>query len=189
MDTSTSLLITAISAVVAALSALVGVWNFRREQLNQKIATAKWRKEYFSDLLKWSDEAMVLLSESFHLCELDPKRMANNEYFERRHKLRVALSAHIDRGRWFFPNYATDQYGQHKHEAFQGYRQAVLDGLVRTYQEVSRLDYADSTKNQARRAAMEEAKRLFTSEIQKVLDPRTRDEEFKKLTAATVADA
>jgi hypothetical protein len=188
MDASTSLLRTAISAVVAAISALVGVWNFRREQLNQKISTAKWRKEYFSDLLKWSDEAMVLLSESFHLCELDPKRMEKNEYFERRHKLRVALSAHIDRGRWFFPNYAKDQYGHHKHDAYQGYRHEVLDGLVHTYQEVSRLDYADAAKNAVRRVAIEEAKRSFTSEIQKVLDPRTRDAEFRKLTGA-VADA
>ena len=188
MDDSTAHLVTYITAVVACLSALVGAWNFRRELLNQKITTAKWRKEYFSDLLKWSDEAMVLLSESFHLCELDPKRMGNNEYFERRHKLRVALSAHIDRGRWFFPNYITDQYGEQKHEAYQGYRHAVLDGLVQTYQEVTKLNYADATKNEARRVAMEKAKRLFTSEIQKVLDPRTRDEEFKKLTAA-VSDA
>ena len=138
MDDSTAHLVTYITAVVACLSALVGAWNFRRELLNQKITTAKWRKEYFSDLLKWSDEAMVLLSESFHLCELDPKRMGNNEYFERRHKLRVALSAHIDRGRWFFPNYITDQYGEQKHEAYQGYRHAVLDGLVQTYQEVTK---------------------------------------------------
>lgn len=184
MDASTSLLITAISAAVAALSALVGVWNFQREQLNQKITTAKWRREYFSDLLRWSDDAMHLLSEAFHLCELDPKRMEAGEYFELRHKLRVELSAQIDRGRWFFPNYMTEQYGQHKHEAFQGYRHAVLDGLVHTYQEVSKLDYSDATKNGPRRMAIEQAKRLFTSEIQKVLDPRTRDEEFRKLTSA-----
>lgn len=173
--------ISAISAFIAALSALVSVWNYRREQLNQKIAVAKWKKEYFADLLKWSDEAMLQLSEAMHLCELDPKRMEENSFFEQRHELRVKLSAQIDRGRWFFPNYAQDQYGQHKPEAYKGYRHAVLDGLVFAYRELCELNYSDRMKNVERRRNIEHAKKLFTGEIQKVLDPRNRDEEFQKL--------
>lgn len=141
MDISTATFIAAISAVVAALSALVGVWNFQREQLNQKIAAAKWKKEYFTDLLKWSDECMLLLSEAMHLCELDPKQMEGTKFFDQRHALRIRLSAQVDRGRWFFPNYAVEEYSQHKHEAFRGYRHAVLDGLVLAYRELCKLDY------------------------------------------------
>jgi hypothetical protein len=46
---------------------------------------------------------------------------------------------------------------------------------------LSKLDYADSTKNVSGREALEKAKRLFASEVQKVLDPRSRDAEFRKL--------
>ena len=188
MDISTSVLIAAISALVAALSAMISVWNFKREQLNQKISTAKWKKEYFADLLKWSDEAMLQLSESMHLCELDPKRMEQNKFFELRHALRVKLSAHIDRGRWFFPNYSVKEYGQHKPEAFRGYRPAVLDALVAAYRALTALDYSDAKRHSDHRMAIELAKRHFTTEIQRVLDPRSRDEEFKNL-LGNVAEA
>lgn len=181
MTIEPAILIAAVSALIAATSAVLTAWNYRREQLNQKVSAAKWKKEYFADLLKWSDECMVLLSESYHLCELDPKRMADNKFFEARHNLRVRLSAQIDRGRWFFPNYAVEHHGQHKHEAFRGFRPAVLDGLVHAYRAVTALNYVDASKNQDIRKYVEDAKRLFTSEIQKVLDPRSRDEEFKNL--------
>ncbi len=181
MDISTATLISAISAFIAAISALISVWNYRREQLNQKISAAKWKKEYFSDLLKWSDEAIQILSESMHLCELDPRRMEGSKFFDTRHFLRIKLSAHIDRGRWFFPNYTVPGVGEQKPEAYRGYRHEVLDGLVAAYRELCALDYVDSSKNRERRICVEQAKRLFTSEIQKVLDPRSRDYEFQKL--------
>jgi hypothetical protein len=57
----------------------------------------------------------------------------------------------------------------------------VLDGLVHAYRAVTALNYVDTSKNQDIRKHVEDAKRLFTSEIQKVLDPRSRDEEFKNL--------
>ena len=181
MSVEPAVLISALSALVAAISAVLTSWNYRREQLNQKISAAKWKKEYFADLLKWSDECMALLSEGFHLCELDPKQMEGNKFFEARHSLRVKLSAQIDRGRWFFPNYAIEKHGLHKHEAFRGYRPAVLDGLVHAYRAITSLNYADASQNQGIRKDVENAKRLFTSEIQNVLNPRSRDEEFKKL--------
>ncbi|MBN9694638.1 MAG: hypothetical protein J0L85_02430 [Zoogloea sp.] len=181
METSTAIYIAALSSIIAALSALITVWNYRREQLNQKIAAAKWKKEYFADLLKWSDEAMLILSEAMHLCELDPQRTGETKFFDSRHYLRVRLSAHIDRGRWFFPNYRAEGVGEHKQEAFRGYRHEVLDGLVAAYRELCALDYKDHSKNRARRPGIEQAKRAFTTEIQKVLDPRSRDDEFRKL--------
>ena len=181
MTVEPAILIAAASALIAAISAILTIWNYRREQLNQKVSAAKWKREYFADLLKWSDECMALLSEAFHLCELDPKRMGDNKFFDARHNLRIKLSAQVDRGRWFFPNYAVEKHGQHKHKAFRGFRPAVLDGLVHTYRSVTALNYIDASKNQDIQKRIEEAKRLFTSEIQRVLDPRSRDEEFKNL--------
>lgn len=181
MAVEPAVLISAIAACISALSALIATWNYHREQLNQKMTAAKWKKEYFADLLRWSDESMLLLSQSLHLCELDPKRMEDNKFFELRHELRIKLSAQIDRGRWFFPNYAAEKHGQHKHEAYRGFRPTVLDGLVFAYRAVTALNYSDSSKNLAAKENVANAKRLFTSEIQKVLDPRSRDEEFKNI--------
>jgi len=182
MTLEPAVFISAIAACISALSALIATWNYHREQLNQKMTAAKWKKEYFADLLKWSDESMLLLSQALHLCELDPKAMADNKFFESRHELRIKLSAQIDRGRWFFPNYAIEQHGQHKHEAFRGFRPAVLDGLVFAYRAVSALNDSDNPQNLKMQEDIANAKRLFTSEIQKILDPRSRDEEFKKIT-------
>ncbi|MBV8045644.1 MAG: hypothetical protein JO171_00710 [Paludibacterium sp.] len=187
MNLEPAVFVSAIAACISAVSAFIAVWNYRREQLNQRIAAAKWKKEYFSDLLKWSDEAMFLLSESLHMCDLDPKWMEGNEFFETQHALRVKLSAQIDRGRWFFPNYAVGQHGAHKSEAFRGYRPAVLDGLVDAYRAVSSIKYVEQSQNRQHRSAIETAKRLFTSEIQKVLDPRSRDVEFRKLLSNVAA--
>lgn len=188
MTIEPAILIAALSALVAAISTVLTAWNYRREQLNQKVSAAKWKREYFADLLKWSDECMALLSEAFHLCELDLKRMEDGRLFDARHNLRVRLSAQIDRGRWFFPNYAIEQHGQHKHEAYRGFRPAVLDGLVNAYRAITELNFVDASRNQDIRMQVEAAKRMFTSEIQKVLDPRSRDEEFRKL-LGKVADA
>jgi hypothetical protein len=181
MSIEPAVLVSTISALIAAFSALISTWNYRREQLNQKMSAAKWKKEYFADLLKWSDESMFMLSEALHLCDLDPKRMEGDRFFELRPTIRVKLSVQIDRGRWFFPNYAVEKHGHHKHEAFKGFRQPVLDGLVNAYHAVTLLNYADASQNKSARENVEVAKRLFTSEIQMVLDPRNRDKEFKKL--------
>lgn len=178
MGIEPAVVISAIAACISAVSALIATWNYSRERLNQKITAAKWKKEYFADLLKWSDESMLLMSEALHLCELDPKRMGDNKFFEIRHLLRIKLSAQIDRGRWFFPNYAAEKHGQHKHAAFRGYRPAVLDGLVQTYRVLTELNYIDASKNNDLKANILSAKQLFTTEIQKVLDPKSRDTEF-----------
>lgn len=181
MDIPTATLIAAIGAVVAALSALVGVSNLRREQLNQKMAAAKWKREYFADLLRWSDEAMLQLSEAMHLCDLDPLPAELAKFRDTRHALRVKLSAQIDRGRWFFPNEPADDIGVDKQEAYRGHRHRVLEGLVRAYQGLGSLGDSGQADHRELRQEMDHAKRLFTSEIQKILDPRTRESEFRKL--------
>jgi len=194
MSSAPAIVVSIISVAIAAVSVAIAFYNYRiasrnssREQLTQKIEAAKWRREYFSDLVKWSDESMLLLSEALHLCDLDPQKCEKGKFFDTRHALRIKLSAQIDKGRWFFSNYATDQHGQHKEAAFRGYRSPVLNGLVFAYRAVTSLNGMDAAKNTEARVEIERGKRLFTSEIQQVLDPRTRDEEFKKLTGRVEA--
>jgi hypothetical protein len=88
----------------------------------------------------------------------------------------------IDRGRWFFPNLKTEEIGQTKERAFRGYRQDALNSLVEAYNVVTALDYSDGTKNRPLRQQLVDAKRIFVSEIQGLLDPAERDEEFEVIT-------
>ena len=187
MDIPIVILVVVLAAVIAAVSALVGVLNLRREQLNQKIAAAKWKREYFTDLLRWSDEAMLQLSEAMHLCDLTPRDTELSRFRDQRHTLRVKLSAQIDRGRWFFPNEAEAGYGGDKQEAFRGHRHQVINGLVLAYQGLGKLGDTGAADHCALREELDCAKRLFTSEIQKVLDPRTRDMEFRKLLSVALS--
>jgi|SRR5208337_511862 len=139
MTLEPAIIVSIVSTVIAAGSVAIALRNYRREQLNQRIQAAKWQKEYFSDLLRWSDESMQLLSEALHLCDLDPQKCENGRFFDARHSLRIELSAQIDKGRWFFPNYAPEEHGRHKEAAYRGYRPAVLDGLVFAYRAVTSL--------------------------------------------------
>jgi hypothetical protein len=175
--------ISIVSAAIAAAGAAIAYGNYRRERLRQKIESAKWKREYFSDILKWADESVLVLSEALHLCDLDPQQCEKGKFLSDRHALRIKLWAQVDKGRWFFPNYATDQHGLHKELAYRGYRAAVLNALVRAYRAVTSLDCVNAENNTAARAEIESGGRQFTSEIQEVLAPRTRDEEFRKLTS------
>lgn len=181
MFSEPSVAISIMSTLVAAGALAISFRSSHRERLNQQIQAAKWKKEYFQDLFKWSTETMLLLSEALHLCDLDPQKCEKGSFFNTRHSLRIKLSAQIDTGRWFFPNYAPEKHGQHKLPAFRGYRPAVLDALVFAYQAVTRIDHLDCSKNGPVRNELESAKRRFTSEIQAILDLRSTNEEFKKL--------
>lgn len=88
----------------------------------------------------------------------------------------------IDRGRWFFPNIKSDDYGKDKPSAFQGYRHEVLDSLVAAYKLVQQLDYLSKSKDRRLHDAIVEQKKIFVSHIQQVLDPQISQREFDKIT-------
>lgn len=173
-------LVLPIASAVTAIAALLVTLTKNRS--DAALAVMKWKKEYFADMRQWSDDCLMSLSDALHLCDLDPKRGEPGSFYERRHRLLVQLSAQIDKGRWFFPNYLVDHHGQDKEGAFQGYRHEVLDALVFAYGALRDVDYYERPKNAEPRNRILSGKRQFTSEIQKVLSPRARDEEFDKLT-------
>jgi hypothetical protein len=174
----------AVSLATMLSTVAFALINYRRERLNQRIQFAKVQQDYFATLRAWADQASSQLSEAIHFAELDPQRLPDGAFFERRHRIRIALSSFIDRGRWFFPNLHTDKHGQEKEGAFRGYRQQVLNGLVAAYDAVTDLDYMVAANNPPRRRELVAATRCFVTEIQAILDPAIRDNEFKKITHA-----
>jgi hypothetical protein len=176
-------LIAACIALLSVISVASFAWlNYQRERLNQRIQHANLRQQYFAGLRVWAEQISDLLSQAIHLCELDPPRCRPITFFERRNNLRVPLSSFIDRGRWFFPNLHTEEYGQHKEKAFRGYRQDVLNSLVSAYKVIGELDYTEFKNNRALKDKIVDAKKKFVSEIQDILNPNQRDKEFSDIT-------
>lgn len=186
MPTTEQISLTAAAiALSSALSVTVfAIVNYRRERLNQRMQFSKLQQDYFATLRTWADQVSDLLSDAVHFSELDPQRCPDGFFFERRNRLRTSISSMIDRGRWFFPNLHSDKVGQHKEQAFQGYRQEVLNSLVAAYDATTGLDYRAASNNPPRRIELVKTKRLFVSEVQAVLDPVNRDKEFRKITHA-----
>jgi hypothetical protein len=162
---------------VASIGALISVIS---AIASSAVALTGQRRQYFSELRKWADEACETLSEAVHMCDLDPTKMGS-EFFERKHDLRCRLSSQIDRGRWFYPNIKRQFHGTEKAGAFQGYRQPILDHLTSAYRIVGRFDYAKQAPNLAVREDLVELKRLFVSEIHDHLDPAKRRQLLRNL--------
>lgn len=184
MTTSQAIAFSAAVVSAAAVLSTAGFAfvNYRRELLNQRMQLNRFRQDYFVTLHVWADQVCDLLSEAIHLPEFDPERCPDGVFFERRNRIRASLSSFIDRGRWFFPNLHTEQYGQHKKRAFRGYRPEILSSLVDAYNAVTDLNYEIQNENADCRAKLVAAKRIFVTEVQEILDPVRSDEEFKKIT-------
>jgi hypothetical protein len=92
-------------------------------------------------------------------------------------EIKSELSALIDSGRWFFQNEDRETYGLHKLEAFRGFRPQILDSLVNAYKAI---DGSDCFMNESNKLKIWEYRKRFVGEVQRVLDPKTREELYLK---------
>lgn len=188
MSNDTASLIQLISTVVAILAALASIYfsvRTHRDAMTQKrVQVLSLKRQFDSDLRKWAEAVAERMTEAIFICDLDPKRLGDNEFFRKRHVLRLKLSALIDRGRWFLPNVPDGEYGNDKPAAYQGHRQPSLDCVVETFNVVSKLDCMDQASNEAVQAGLIKTKREFVAEIQTMLDPRHIKTETTKLIEA-----
>jgi hypothetical protein len=164
-------IISGLGAGVAFCAMIVTLWFARR---NLKLQIAATELQYFEDFQKWADQLADALTEAEHLCDLDPKQVAGESFFDRRHRLRIAISSMIDRGRWFLPNIVVDDHGADKELGYRGYRHELLDGPVDSYNCLQRLDCQDRESNQSIRNDLTRAKRKFVGQVQRILDPTSR---------------
>lgn len=188
MSNDTASLIQLISTVVAILAALASIYfsvRTHRDAMTQKrVQMLSLKRQFDSDMRKWAEAVSERMTDAIFLCDLDPKRLAEDEFFRKRHALRTKLSALIDRGRWFLPNEPDGEYGIDKPAAYQGHQQPSLDCVVETFNVVSKLDCMDQVPNKAVEAKLIKTKREFVAEIQTMLDPRHIKTETMKLIAA-----
>jgi hypothetical protein len=171
-------IISGLGAVVAFCAMIATLWFSRRNLKLQLVAT---ELKYFEDFQKWADQLADALTEAEHLCDLDPKQVAGEPFFDRRHRLQITISSMVDRGRWFFPNIVTDDHGADKEPGYQGYRPKLLDGPVDAYNCLKKLDCQQRENNQSIRKDLTKAKREFVGQVQKILDPTSRRSFFDSI--------
>lgn len=158
-----------VSVFIAVVVAVFGYRIHERMRL----------QHYFGELRAWSSMCLDCLSEAVHLCDLEPSRTQQPDFFNRRHKVLVKLSALIDQGKFFFPN--MDVGDAHEKSLTLGQysrKQRPLDDLVYAYGAVKKMSYTERQENELLRAPLVEIKRDFASAIQTLLDPQKSHKQF-----------
>lgn len=146
--------------------------NHHADHANMLSAQA-WLDQYLCNVRAWADEACECISMAIHSSHLE-ENQRKETLFNALHK----ISALIDRGRWFFPNQWSDEYGKNKEPAYRGIRQPILDQLVEAYDLIKEIQKSGSFENAL---LLTHSQRLFVSEVQQVLNPRRRNEEVQRI--------
>ena len=172
--------ISAVSAIISLSAAMVNARFSNRKDARDLVEI---RIKYFDGIRRWAEQGADLLSEAVHLCDLRADTVAGDTIPTRCHKLRVSLSACVDKGRWFFPNDETESYGVHKPVGARGFRAEVLDSLMVAYRVLGYFDVADSAEAARSREKLVSAQRQFARHVQVILDPGTQRMHFDRVTA------
>lgn len=174
-----------VATGIAFVSMLFSIWASNRAKQEQELAARHqreaaelmekrheldqlvWVDQYFVNVREWANQGCLAISEAIHLIRFDALDKTSKR------NVQTKLSALIDSGRWYFPNQWKDEYGIKKEPAYRGLRQRPLDCLVFVY---DLLEKGDTEPEQ-----LKTIQRNFVSEIQKVLDPRIREQRIEKV--------
>jgi hypothetical protein len=164
----------------AAVAAVSFYFNWRMVRKQETRANAALKQAHDSDLIRWSDEVIGVLAETYEILREKGVSYVAAEFPARRIAKRAHLSALIDRGRLFFPNVHDGKKGLDKDAAFQGYRQPALDALVDAYDLLGKTGDTSGPELEAADEFMKQRRR-FVSEVFKAVDPVRRGMTLKEL--------
>src|SRR5262245_50068796 len=106
----------------ASIAVLSFVLNLRLVARQEKRNAANFKMAHDSDIIRWSDEVIVTMSNANEMLIEKGVSYAEADFPSRRSAIRAQLSALIDRGRLFFPNRTDGKHGADKEAGFQGHR-------------------------------------------------------------------
>jgi hypothetical protein len=177
-----------VSAGIAVVSVLVGVYFTRKAIILQHqlkdLQQRATQLQYFAELRNWAGEAVHILAEAVHLSIMDRRVYKLSEFLRERRSLLGRLSAHVDRGRWFFPNIRQPDQGSEKEPGFRGFRHEVVWTLFWAYKVVGFLQYGQGKGDTPERSDLQKLQRTFAQQIQEVLDPGNLEREFRQVIGA-----
>ena len=154
-------LLACISLVISGALAVLYVRDRRHAKFN--IAN-----EYINQLLQWHNSVVEVLTE-LRLREFSEDDDGKQSFL-------IALSAYIEKGRFFFPNIKPDEYGVDKPPAYRGYRNIGLDFLVASY------NLHHKPRSARLNGQAEQLQRLFTSVVYEIIRPSERLDTIRELT-------
>jgi hypothetical protein len=168
------------SAVIALVSFLF-TWRMAHRQ--DKRAAASLKLAHDNDIIRWSDEAIIVLADAHEmLCEKGVG-YPDGEFRQKRSACRARISAIIDRGRLFFPNVDLgDDHGVDKEAGYKGHRQPALEALVSAYRLLGEAGAEAGPDHQASEGLMA-IRRGFVAEVFKAVEPERRGMTLKELSA------
>ena len=108
--------IAGLSAVVAVASAILSGWFSHRAT---RLAEMSARDQYLESVRDWAEDTVTVTTSIQRLL----RDSCPEENFEgERRDLRTALSAQVEKGRWFFLNVLQERVGTTKEAAYRGLR-------------------------------------------------------------------
>ena len=168
------------SAVIALVSFFL---NLRLVARQEKRNAVNLKLAHDSDIIRWSDEAIVILAEVDEMLREKGVAYSDNDFRQMRSASLARVSAIIDRGRLFFPNLDLgDGHGSQKEAAYKGHRQPALEALVSAYN-LLRGAGAASGPDTAAAEQLRDIRRTFVNEVFRTVDPVRRGASLKELAA------
>lgn len=181
------------SLAFALLSLVISIYFSRRTEratrLQQRGQLIDLNFSYYAKVQEWADRAIDSLTEAIFQCDLDPNDIPAGDYFRMWISSRQKISALVDQGRFFFPNELPEVYGSDKELAYRGLRPVTLSHLKHAFDLLPdrRDEQANIVRNEKSETVREirgqlwDLRRKFVSEVQAILDPRTRSAELEEL--------
>ncbi len=190
MSLDTGDVIAALSALIASVSAWAALSASKKtqelsEQANQyaetsvKLSARSWSDQYYQGLTDWANQVTNHISMAIHLVDLKCEGQSDEAFIKAQwFETKTALSALLDRGRWYLPNIIPEKYGQHKERAYRGKRKPAMNRVCYAYNAIKSYE---SLKKQQTREELVRHQRRFVSEIQTLLNPRKRVNEINSV--------
>jgi len=160
-----------LAAAMVALVALVfSIWSFRHQR---RISIETLRIQRDNDVIKWTDGVIETLVGIEFLLRNRARYSDAQDFSAKRDDFLAALSAVIDQGRLYFPNFARDVIEPAEQPPPQS-SDAVLDHLVDIYDLVKDLDSRHPETIEKARRLLLLRKRAFMARAQSEVEPQRR---------------
>ncbi|MEO6394537.1 MAG: hypothetical protein ABIO40_01330 [Devosia sp.] len=154
LNITTQVLVTAISAMIAA-AALFLAWRQARERQLRK-----------DDVLRWANETIRSLQTLYLVCFAGETMFDAKEAKQLLAQAAVDTSVLVEQGRLYFRNTPDPEYGKYRHPAYRGYRPRLLDPIVVAHQIAGQWDGAAEAERQRMVLVAEDCIKRFVSDAQ-----------------------
>jgi hypothetical protein len=151
LDITAQVIVTLVSALIAAL-ALFLAWRQARERQLRK-----------DEVLRWALEAIRQLQTLYLVSFLGEPAFDKSQIKNLLAQIAVETSILVEQGRLFFRNTPHETYGKDRHLAYRGYRPVLLDPIVVAHQISCQWEGATEDERQRMTLVAEDCVKRFVS--------------------------